>query len=400
MSQTQSHEKIRVLFWATTFGADMHSFARYLDNHPDYSIMNAMHNPDSFRKEGIQELHPITSPMFDRESKLTFLRLLVFKPHILITDNHFPPLRFAKKLLVLWHGYGWRKDNMVGEFEAVHNNITRLVGDGRVPNPNFGWQCYGAPDVEYRHMVSGFSMENLHDIGFAQADDLLNPPVSREQAAPYYSIDIQARPTVLMAFTWHHGRILAHWGEDADLFQHLFALADRLEINLLFRMHDRFRYSPEYHSHLDSLMRGRDNVMIKFKDEYPDNLLDMIVSDVMVSNYSSILNRFYVTGRPTIHIYPDRKEDEIQNWKKLGKDGTLVEQHVDDVSDAWKHPAEWHGGLMVHTYEEFVQALEQALEDPDCCRVKATEFIRDGITGVDGRTCERTENVLRSMVLE
>lgn len=392
--------KIRVLFWATTFGADMASFARYLDSHPGYSIMIAMKDPDTFRNEGIQRLLPITAPILDREKERlkSYMRILRFKPHVLVVDNHFPPIRFAKRLLVLWHGYGWRHDNMVREFEAVHHNITRIAGDGRVPNPNLIWQCYGPPDVDYRTRVSGFARENLRDLGFAQADDLVRPPVTREQLAPFYSMDILRRPTVLMGFTWHHGRLLSHWGEEREVLGRLISLADDLGINLLFRMHDSFRYPEQAHRELRELSRGRDNIMIKFKDSYPDNLGDILVSDIAVSDFSSLINRFYVTRRPSIHIFPDQPEDRVRKWRKLGSQGTVEEEVVDDVSGAWKFPPRWNGGLMVHSFGEFEEALRLALDRPDCCREPSERFIREGLTGVDGRTCERTERALRDLV--
>lgn len=414
---------IRILFWATTFGADMHSFARYLESKGEYKILVAAHSPEMYLREPVQNFYPVNAPILDRDKKSTWLRILLFRPHIMVTDNHFPPVKFAKRLLVLWHGFGWRKDNLSGEFVHVHNNIRRLVGDAAEPNPHFAWQCWGPQDKKYRHEVSGFALENLEDLGFAQADDLRKAPDKDElqQIARHYTIDILNKRTILLAFTWHHGKVLSHWGDDMELFDELFSFADDLGVNLLVRMHDRFRFDAKYHRELDELMKGRDNVMIKFKDEYPDNLLDMLVSDVMVSNYSSILNRFYITGKPTIHVYPDSPNPDTRNaddsgdritsdgngisceqkekndqkvWRKLGDDGSLVEEIITDLPDTWKFPAEWNGGIMVYTLEELKVSLKNAIEEPDCCLKRSREFIADGITGADGHTCERTERAL------
>ncbi len=387
--------------------------------------MVAAHSPEMYLREVVQKFYPVKSPIFDREKKSTWLRILLFRPHVMVTDNHFPPIKFAKRLLVLWHGFGWRKDNLSGEFVHVHNNISRLVGDAAEPNPRFAWQCWGPQDMKYRHDVSGFAYENLENLGFAQADDLRKslPHDILQQVARSYSIDILNKRTILLAFTWHHGKVLSHWGDDRELFDELFSFADELDVNLLVRMHDRFRFDADYHRELDELMKGRDNVMFKFKDEYPDNLLDMLVSDVMVSNYSSILNRFYITGKPSIHVYPDcilpgtahggqedpddrigSDENKIQGghemkeaqkiWRKLGDDGSLVEEIVTDLPDTWKFPAEWNGGIMVHTMEELKSAMKQVIKEPDCCVERSRKFIEEGITGVDGHTCQRTENVL------
>ena len=36
----------------------------------------------------------------------------------------------------------------------------------------------------------------------------------------------------------------------------------------------------------------------------PDSLVDLLVSDVLVSNYSSLLNAWYYTGKPSLHVDP------------------------------------------------------------------------------------------------
>ncbi len=388
----------RILFWATTFQSDIHSFVRYLDAHPDYEIRIALDHPEGFQKEGVQQLLPIKAQMLDKQKKETLLKLKLFRPHALVTDNHFPPLRFGKKLLVLWHGFGWRMDNLSGEFEHVHNNIRRLVGDGKAPNPNFIWQCYGTEDLKYRHRVSGFARENLRIFGSAQADDILNVKIDKKEAAPFYSVDIVNRPNILLGFTWHHGRLLSHWGDDPELFKELFAFGEDIGVNFIVRMHDSFRYDPSYLKELDELIKGYDHVMFKFKDTSQDNLIDILISDVMVSNYSSLINRFYITGRPSIHIFPVRKGEERFVWRRLGGNGKLVEENVHEEFHGWKFPPEMIGGLMVNTMEEFKEAIIRSLREPDCCREKSRKFVEEHMGGADGHICERIEKELRALI--
>jgi len=388
----------RICFWTTTFQADIHSFARYLDSHPDYNIMIALDDPEGFGKEAVQRFLPIRAPMLDKARKMTLLKLKLFRPHALVVDNHFPPLRFGRNLLVLWHGFGWKQDNLSGEFVHVHNNIKRLVGSGKRPNPHFLWQCYGEGDLKYRHEVSGFAEENLMVLGSAQADDLLGVKVDRENLAPFYSIDILSRKTVLLAFTWHHGKVLGHWGEDLELFSELFALGGELGVAFIIRMHDRFRYDPSYLGELERLVDRYKHVELRFKDDYRDNLLDMLISDVMVSNYSSIINRFYITGKPSIHIHPFGKGEQSTMVRKLKGDGTFVEEEAPEQAFQWKFPPEMIGGLLVHTMEGLKEKLAYALANPDCCREKSREFLEEHMGGTGGGKCEFIETVLRGMI--
>ena len=67
---------------------------------------------------------------------------------------------------------------------------------------------------------------------------------------------------------------------------------------MILRLHDSFRFEPAYRDFITGLARRHSNVLLKFKDHHPDNLLDMQVSDVLMTNYSSIANLFYATSSP------------------------------------------------------------------------------------------------------
>ena len=393
-----SGKRFKVCFWATTFQSDIHSFAMHLDKHPDYDIIIAMERPENFRKDGVQQLLPINARILDAGKYTTLAKLKLFRPEALITDNHFPPIGLGKNLLVLWHGFGWRMDNLSGEFEHVHNNIKRLVGSSKESNPNFIWQCYGPGDLKYRYKISGFHPDNLQVFGSAQADDIRNVKIRKEDVAQFYSIDILTRPTVMLGFTWHHGKVLSHWGEDTELYRELFAFAEEIGVNLIIRMHDSFRYDASYIKELEDLVKGNDNVMLKFKDTYQDNLIDILISDVMVSNYSSIINRFYLTGKPSIHIYPVREGKEKTIWRHLGDDGELVEDKVSEDTYGWKFPPDMIGGFMVDTMDELKEKIRYSLEHPECCKDKSEAFIRDHMGGLEGQVCERIEKSLRKMI--
>ena len=361
--------------------------------------MIALDKPDNFLKEAVQELLPIKAPMLDKGQRSTLLKLKLFRPHALVTDNHFPPIRFGRNLLVLWHGFGWKMDNLAGEFKHVHNNIERLVGSGKLPNPHFVWQCYGESDLKYRHEVSGFARENLMALGSAQADDLLGVKIDTTDLVHFYKVDIVNRPTILLAFTWHHGKVLGHWGDDLELFSELFAFGEELGVAFIIRMHDRFRYDSSYLSELEGLVERYGHVELRFKDDYRDNLVDMQISDIMVSNYSSIINRFYITGRPSIHIYPFRKEEKGTVRKKLEGMEKQKESTVPNQAFEWKFPPEMIGGLQVRSMEELKENLAYSIKKPNCCRESSREFLKEHMGGVGGGKCKRIERVLQDMII-
>jgi hypothetical protein len=163
------------------------------------------------------------------------------------------------------------------------------------------------------------------------------------------------------------------------------------------RLHDSYRFDPEYVRYLRSLAEGRDRVHVKFKDESPDNYLDLQVAHVLVTNYSSIANLFYATGRPTLHIYPVRCAEEAFLWRQHTVFGQRV-RRVQSARFIWKLPPEDHGGLMARSFDELLDQVDRALEDPDCCRAAAKDFVDRHMMGADGRNCERIAQALEELI--
>ena len=388
-------EKIRICVWATTFQADILTLTRFLIADERFEVLVAIEDPDLFRDEPIQKLLPIRCQLVDRAQKASIKIIKSFKPHLTIVDNHFPPSRLSPALFVLWHGFGWKGPNDRKEFAQVYKAIKKLTGaPADKPNEHFLWQCFGPTDLEHRHSVSGFARENLKNLGSAFTDDLLFPPISRDKACLYYPASFSSGPVVLLAFTWHYGRVFSHWGEDISLFKRLFEHLTNLGCSIILRMHDRHRFEPDYLKQLESLSQQFDNVLLKFKDVDRDSLLDMLISNVMVSNYSSILNYFYATGRPSIHVYPVKSANEAFLWRTF-KRGKVRCKKIPSADYIWKLPPEENGGLMAKNFEELLETLEHATSNPECCKTRSREFIATHMAPVDGKTCDRIADVLQ-----
>jgi hypothetical protein len=211
-----------------------------------------------------------------------------------------------------------------------------------------------------------------------------------------YTIDL-ARPTLLLALTWHHGGAFGHWGDEAELLCRLFAHIEKRGANLLVRLHDRHRYEPAYLELLAHVSRGRPHVQLKFKSDAPDSFVDLLISHTMLSNYSSMLNAFYYTGRPTVHIDPGtRGPGYYRRWSW----GKLRKRRVDDTACLWKLDPGEVGGLRAQSLPDLLAAIDQALADPHCCTERARLFCDRYITGVDGHTCERIERTLAQWLRE
>jgi len=227
-------------------------------------------------------------------------------------------------------------------------------------------------------------------------DDLMPPLIPREQALSYYPPSFRSGKIALLAITWHHGRIFAHWGDDGELMRRLFRELDRLGLAVIVRMHDRRRYEPGYLKFLGQMVKDYPAVLLKYKDQERDNLLDLTVSDVLISNFSSILNPFYYTGRPSLHIYPVAPQQEFfiqRTWKR----GKVRERKVPSSDFIWKLDPEENGGILARSFAQLLEAMETAVRDPDCCREKARIFVQKHMAPSGGSICPRIAEVLSDL---
>lgn len=386
----------RVCIWATTPGADLWSFTSHLDRRDDYELVLVVDDPDTLRGQPIWALRPLRARVLRRGALTTPFALRRFAADVTVLDNHVPKYRTSPRGFVLWHGFGWRGPNDRVEFANLHRSLGRLWGDPLTPNLHFRWQCFGPWDFAHRTEVSGFAPENCRVLGIASADDLAEP-WDRSDLQRFYPFDVASRPTVLLAPTWHYGEIFAHWGNDEDVLRALFERVRALDANLIFRLHDRKRYDRAYVARIERIALEHANVCLKFKDTHPDNLVDLQIADVLVTNYSSIANLFYATGRPTLHVYPVRSADEAFSWRTL-RHGRVETRTVENARFVWKLDPEEHGGLLVRDVDTLLADLGRALTDPDLCRERARAFCDRYLEGARPGTCDRIRAALEELI--
>lgn len=387
---------MNILIWATTFGADLWSFTKYLDQRPDTTVKVALKNPDTFMSQGVASLFPLRADILKRGFLNRFVGIPSFKPDVTVMDNRLPIRQTSPKAFMLWHGFGWKGPNDEKELKWLHKSFEHTWGDARVPNSQFRWQCFGPWDFEHRTQVSKIHPDNCRILGAASHDDL-REPIDLTLAQPFYPFDVVHRKTVLIAPTWHYGEVFAHWGTDERLFDQLIGCIEQHNANVILRLHDSYRFSKEYRAFLDAMVERYDHVMLKYKDEAPDNYLDLQVADVLITNYSSIANLFYATRRPTIHVYPVKSADEEFMWRQYTIAG-MITKKVDKARYIWKLPPTDHGGLLAYNFDQLLEQVDQALEDPTCCEDKAQEFLDRHMLGANGNNCERTWEALVELV--
>jgi len=102
---------MKILIYATTFGADLLSFVKYISDHKKAEVKVLMSGVDQFRKEGISDFWDIDAELYE-SNKINMIRgIKGFSPDITIMDNNIPLRKMSPKALILWHGYGWKGPN-------------------------------------------------------------------------------------------------------------------------------------------------------------------------------------------------------------------------------------------------------------------------------------------------
>lgn len=209
-----------------------------------------------------------------------------------IGNSTFPEYfvrRISQKYLNTWHGIGYKSlgrtsERPYGAGLAVYNMLqsTHTIS----PSPHMT-----------SVMLDGFSMRNTYtgdfaETGYPRIDATINMTDARK-AEVISAIGLNGgRPVVTYAPTWRED------GFDVDRLSIDLSALNRLDIDLVFLGH---------HLMLSALPKAvLDDVIVPSSATNTNELL--AVSDILISDYSSVFFDFLNTGRPVIHYLYDYSE--------------------------------------------------------------------------------------------
>lgn len=387
----------RILIWATHLQTDILALTAHLDRCDDVELLIVTPNAAAFRRDLFHRLRPFAAPLIDRNDRDMPARVRAFRADVAIADNHIPPKGYAPRLFYMWHGLGWKARSKL-DLRVFYHQVRRLTRyDPRKPNPRFRAQCYGPTDRAWRIGNWGLPESACVEIGMTFSDLILDPPYDRAEIAKALRIDIMNRPTIALAITWHSGGIFAAEpardagipDADFDFLSEMVALAGRRGANLLICLHDRHRYFPKFIAMVEALAQDNAFVALRFKNEHPDNIVDLLAADVMISNYSSFISYFYLLGRPAIHLLPASGGDRVSRLALLFSRFPIRRRIA--AQEAWMLDPQDNGGLVVSNSRDAVAAAEAVLgpakihQPNDAARLWLAKHVR----GIDGHTAER-----------
>lgn len=372
---------IRVCFWATTFQSDLYAVADAMTLDGRYQVTVAMKGVTKWLSQPIARLRPFAGRLLE-QAQLLAARERDFD--LVVIDNHPPPTRLGERILVLWHGYGWRFDDL----SALRRKLGKLVGATNAPNPRFRWNAVGPIDYQYRTQHSRFHRDNVVTLGSPFSDLLLpGTPERPSTIDPAWIAPLDpTKQTVLVAVTWHHGGLFSGWGSDDDGLMDLFDVVQKAHGQVIVRLHDRHRYTRSYRRSIARLAAKYPSAVFKYKSEAPDCLVDLWCARVIVSDYSSILNSFYYTKQTALHIDPRNDRDETKHCTLLFGRPRRTTRRSRDV---WKVSPADIGGIRIDSMPQLRATLSSALCNPSLGSPAAAEYIARHISNVNGQSRQR-----------
>ncbi len=379
---------MKICIWTTSLQADTLALAIALDRDPEIELLVVAANLDAYRLEPIAQFCPLSCRLLDREKDGHEAIVRAFDADVFILDNHIPRYLAGRKMVYFWHGVPL-KIRPSRDIRSFHRYSTRLVGKTTRPNPRFLAQCYG--QMDYRHRIEHWKLDssNCRIWGSAYSDLLLNPPYRREDLEDYFRLDVTRRKNILLSLTWNFGaKAFAELGDDDEVYAGILEIARQHDANIIFSLHDKFRYQPELLARIEACAERYPHSFIKYKNEHADNLADLVVSDLMICNFSSFIVFHYLMDKPSIHIQPvdtSRKFVELPTIRK-GRVRSILRRNNENL---WIYPFDDNGGCMPLDRQELMADISRSLEDENYCNDRAKRFIADKVYRPDGQTCAR-----------
>ena len=388
---------MKVCIWSSSFQADTLALALALDQDPSVELLVVTKNRAAIVSEPIFRVRPVQSTILDRDLDDYESVVRKFQADIVFADNHLPDFPVPNKFLYHWHGLPL-KIRPAKDLRAFHRHVERLIGSVKKENPKFLAQCYG--DIDFNHRINTWELpeKSCRKWGSAYSDLLVAPPYEKKDLEDYFQLDLQGKKTILLSVTWHFGdRVFPVLGDDDDIFASIVNTANDLDANVIFSLHDRYRYTAALVEKIERHAGRCQNAFIKYKSDHADNLADLIASDVMICSFSSFIIFHYFTGKPSIHILPVDRNKTLINMPTIKKKRIRPLWRLNS-DNLWMYPFSDNGGLVPENSNALLNDLKRALSDSSYGRNNAERFISNRFHLADGNTCQRIISDLKDWI--
>jgi len=243
-----------------------------------------------------------------------------------------------------------------------------------IPRYDFDAWCMASEYIKQRNIkIQDLSPKKLHVTGHAALDNLLKY-LKDEKIRNKFSKEYNTREKIILyAPTWDCG--LWGWGDQYNQFEKLCLFCKDNNITLILRLHPLAKINR---MHLKKIVK-KYGVLWLDMDKEPDTMKLLSVSDIAITDWSSITTDFLLTKRPIIYFDIDK-----EYFTK-----TRGEPEI---------PPEYRAGEIVHHEKEFYDILNIVLTKGNRFEKKQDESLKLIHGNVDGKASERVANIVKRII--
>jgi CDP-glycerol glycerophosphotransferase len=260
------------------------------------------------------------------------------------------------KIIQLWHGIGPKGINFrKNDYEKYD-----------------GW-CVASEYSKKRHIELWDAIpEKLFVTGFAEMDILRNY-LKMDKEELIKDINRGAR-TILYAPTYDVG--LWPWGEEYKEFEKLCSYCKEKNLILILRLHP---YAKINKTKLEKIIQNYDNVYWFDMSDEPDTMKLLAISDILITDWSSIYTNYFLTKRPIIYLEIDKYfYTELRGKPEI--------------------PPEFRAGEIIKSNEEFYNVLDIVLKIGNRHEEEQERLLNIIHGKIDGKASERVVKIIEKLI--
>jgi len=221
---------------------------------------------------------------------------------------------------------------------------------------------------DYYVQKIGVKEDKVVVTGYPRIDRLLKPYYNRNQIIKEIGLN-QNQPILLYAPTWEHesGKVkpLFPFQGEIKFLNKLILFLERNNLQMVIRLHPNYRYRNE---EVIDLIKKTDRIIQNSVRENWDTGKFLYISDILITDWSSIANDFIVLNRPIIFL------DVPFELFKYG----------------YALRPEERAGKIVKDEEEFFKSILQSLSNPKEYENKRNKIIKKIHFQIDVENSKRT----------
>lgn len=355
----------RIVISSHTVSGNAQAYANWLaENHPELDIIFAIDDPDLYK---IIQRNKAEYPKTINYICLQHIYGAFVSARAQVICTTHGPFFFEKWthyknrpiFIEFWHGVGFKG--------AIKHSLEELAYYDKI--------CVSSEYFKKLHQDMGFAADKLAITGYARTDALTEKITEEKRAAilDKYDLPNTTKQLILFAPTWNkdqNSNVLFMDSTPDELVKTMESLTKKTGATFVFRPHLNTDIEPP---------KGSQNVFVRSSKDYPDTEDLLLITDILITDWSSIFTDYMAANRPMIFMdsQPDFDFSALQ-------------------------PSD-RAGMIVSKTQELSAAISQALDSP-AVFTKGYESIYTSVvekawgTSLDGHSSERYYKVMKELI--